>query len=103
MKTMPVKKIFSLLVLSASLCSFMPRSFYQEDFSGTWKLNDAKSEKGEFGGRGMATKLVVDQKSDAITLSKTAPSFQGGEATTSETLMFSGKESEITVFGAAKK
>ncbi len=103
MKTMPAKKIFSLLVVSAFLCSFMPQPFYQADFSGTWKLNEAKSERGQFGGRGMATKLVVDQKPDAITLSKTAPSMQGGEATTSETLMFSGKESEITVFGAAKK
>ncbi len=103
MYTSPAKKLFSLLILGAFLCSFMPLPKAQTDFSGTWKLNDSKSELGQFGGRGVASKIVIDQKADAIGLTKTAASFDGGENTTTETLAFNGKESEITVFGAAKK
>ena len=101
MKLINVKKIFSTIIVAAALCSFMPAS-YQPDLSGTWKLNEGKSDLGQFGGRGIATKIVAEQKADAITLTKTS-SMQGQENTTTETLLFSGKESELTMGNNAKK
>ncbi len=97
------KRVFSCTMLVAALCSFSLLQGLQTDFSGTWKLNESKSELGQFGARGTASKIVVEQKTDAISVSKTAASFNGEENTSTETLTFNGKESETTVFGAAKK
>jgi len=95
-----MKKILSALVLSTILFSF---TSFQPNFTGTWKLNESKSDLGQFGARGAASKIVIDQKADAISITKTAASFDGGETTNTETLLFSGAESETTVFGSAKK
>lgn len=73
------------------------------NYSGSWTLNENKSELGDFGGRFAPRKIKVDQKDDAITIAKTAPSFNGGDATTTETLTFDGKTTETTVFGNAIK
>ncbi len=97
-----MKKLLSVLTLAALVCSFTPAKF-QPDFTGTWKLNEGKSDLGQFGARGVATKIIAEQKADAVTLTKTSASFDGSEATNSETLLFSGKESESTVFGSSKK
>ncbi len=72
------------------------------NFSGEWKLDEAKSELGNFG-RFAAHTIKVEQKEESITVAKTAPSFQGGDATTTETLTFDGKETESTVFGNSPK
>jgi hypothetical protein len=98
-----LKRTTPVLLIAAFACSFMHVPFYQTNFSGTWVLNESKSEMGQFGGRGIARKIVVAQKADAVTFSKTATNFNNEEATTDETLTFDGKESETTVFGAAKK
>jgi hypothetical protein len=103
MYTHPFKKIASLVLLSAVLFSFRPAAHFVPDFSGTWKLNESKSELGQFGGRGVPSKIVIDQKTDQISLTKTATSFQGEEATATEALSFDGKESESLLFGTAKK
>ena len=93
--------LFLTLFLSVSLFSFKALPD-KANFSGAWKLNEGKSDLGNFG-RFAARTVKVDQKGDAITISKTAPSFQGDDVTTTETLGFDGKESESTVFGTAKK
>ena len=103
MNTYSLKKIASLLFLSALLFSFRPAQTFHTDFSGTWKLNESKSELGQFGGRGIASKIVIEQKADAVSLAKTATNFQGEEATTTEVLSFDGKEAESLVFGTAKR
>lgn len=96
------KKTLSFLIVSICLLSFvvLPEKI---NLSGEWKLNEGKSELGDFGSRFAARTIKVEQKEDAITISKTAPSFNGGDATTTETLSFDGKESETTVFGSSKK
>lgn len=97
----PFKRILSLLsapVLLLSFASLPDRA----NFSGEWKLNEGKSELGDFG-RFAARTIKIDQLPDAITVSRTAPSFNGDDVTTTETLSFDGKESETTVFGGAKK
>lgn len=100
MKMINVKKIFSAVVLVAALSSFT--TAYQPDFSGTWKLNEGKSDLGPFGGRGIPPKIVAEQKADAITLTKTT-SMQGQETTMAEILLFSGKESEFSNENMKKK
>lgn len=97
-----VKKISSLLVVSTFMFAFTQPAAIT-NFSGTWMLNESKSELGQFGGRAVASKIVAVQKADAIDLTKTAMNFQGDEVTSTETLSFDGKESETTVFGTAKK
>ena len=89
----------SLLVVTVAFFAFRAAP---ANFSGSWKLNEGKSELGQFGGRGAASKIVVDQKTDAVTISRTATGFDGQEATNTET-MSEGKEVESTVFGSAKR
>ena len=102
MKKFFSKQLLVLLLAPALLSSFIPFT-EMANFAGEWKLNEGKSELGEFGGRFAARSIKVEQKEDAITISKTAPGFNGEENTTTETLKFDGKESETTVFGNSKK
>ncbi len=96
-------KFLSLLFVSVLLFSFT-KPVYQTNFSGTWALAQSKSDLGQFGGRGVATKIIVDQKTDGVTTTKTTPGFNGGDPiTTTETLSNDGKEIETTVFGTAKR
>jgi hypothetical protein len=99
MLTLSTKKMLALLALPAILFSF---SVAPINFSGSWSLNEGKSELGQFGGRGAASKMLVDQKADAVSITKTITSFNGDPATSTEVLT-EGKESETIVFGAAKK
>ncbi|MDB5209876.1 MAG: hypothetical protein JWQ30_703 [Sediminibacterium sp.] len=94
-------KFLSLLVVSALLFSFT-KPVYQTNFSGTWALNEGKSELGQFGGRGAASKIVVDQKADVVTTTRTITGFDGTTSDVTENLS-EGKESETTMFGTAKK
>lgn len=96
------KYLFSLLAPAAILVSFtsMPDN---TSFSGDWKLNEGKSELGEFGARFTPRSIKVDQKQDNITIAKTRPGFNGGDPiTTTVTLTFDGKEAESPGFGNSK-
>jgi len=95
------RKLLPLLIAPAFLLSFTSKPA-RVDLSGDWKLNESKSELGEFGGRFAARSIKIEQKEDAITISKTAPT-RDGDATTTETLSFDGKVSESTAFGNAPK
>jgi len=96
-----IKKLPVALIAAAFLLSFTTVAD-KANFSGSWKLNEGKSELGEFG-RFIPRKIKTEQKDDAITISKTAASFNGDEVTTTETLTYDGKTTETTVFGTAKK
>ena len=65
------------------------------DFSGEWKLNEQKSELGQFGGRGAAKSIVVTS-SDAkgISMERTSTNQNGEAVVRKENLTFDGKESE---------
>ena len=67
------------------------------DFSGEWKLNEQKSELGQFGGRG-AAKAIKVTSSDAkgIAIERTSTNQNGEAVVRKETLTFDGKESEST-------
>jgi len=106
MKRYASKKFLALLVAPALLLSFavMPE---KSKFEGSWKLNESKSELGDFGGRFTPRKIKVEEKADAITIAKTTPGFNDGpEVTRTETLTFDGKTAESTYeggFGKAKR
>lgn len=72
------------------------------NFSGEWKLNESKSDLGQFAN--FATRTIkTNQTSDSIQIARTAPSFTGEDYTTSETLSYDGKETESNLFGNSKK
>lgn len=88
------KKLLAFVAVSTVLFSF---TFMADkaNFSGDWKLNEGKSDFGQRGARFATKELKVDQKADAISISRTTPSFQGGDdVTNTETLTFDGKEVE---------
>ena len=101
MKQFSFKNV-SLLFISAILFSAFGFKPAATNFSGKWKLNEAKSDLGQFAN--FATKLIeVQQYADSMSISRTAASFDGNDAITIERLTFNGKESESTLFGESKK
>jgi hypothetical protein len=96
-----LKKLSVLLIAPVFILSFISMPA-RTNFAGQWKLNEGKSELGEFSG--FAAKSVkIDQKEDAITITQ-VNSFNGEEMTRTETLTFDGKETESTGgFGNAKR
>ena len=96
------KMLFALLIPSAVLFSFKTVADHP-NFSGDWKLDESKSELGEFGGR-VARSLKADQKDNDITIARTTPGFNGGDpVTTTLTLTFDGKVTESEGFGGSKR
>ena len=89
----------TLFIALVSFSSFTI-GFDKANFSGDWKLNESKSDLGEFGGRIAATAIKVEQQSDAITITRTTPGFDGGDPMTNTIkVSFDGKVTESTVFG----
>jgi len=94
--------IVSLLIPVTILLSSMTVAD-KPNFSGDWKLDESKSELGEFGGR-VARSIKVDQKDNAITIARTTPGFNGGDpVTTSITTTYDGKVTESEGFGGSKR
>ena len=90
-----LKKFTPLLVGPFFLLSIISKK--NVDFSGEWKLNQNKSEMGQYAPI-VPLKIKAEQKADALAITKTSPGFDGsGEVTASETLGFDGKEVETTV------
>ncbi|MEI9943185.1 MAG: hypothetical protein WDN26_03110 [Chitinophagaceae bacterium] len=101
MKKNLLKPMTALFLASALLFSFISKP-ERSNFSGEWKLNEGKSDLGQFAG--FATRTIkTDQKNDSIAIARTAPGFDGNEATSMETLTFDGKEKESTLFGNSKR
>ena len=101
MKRSALKSIATLLVASTLLFAFTVKP-ERANFTGEWKLNEGKSDLGQFGQ--FATRSIkAEQKADAIVIARTAPGFEGGDQTSTETLSFDGKVSESTVFGTSKR
>ena len=95
---------FMLLAILMTVCSSLSVNAQRASFSGNWKLDESKSELGEFGSRVAALSVKADQKDDAITVTKTTPGFNGGDPmTTTLTLTYDGKVAESEGFGGAKR
>lgn len=71
------------------------------DFSGEWKLNESKSNLGQFGRA--AKKLKIAGNVESMALQRASTNQAGEEVITDEKLTFDEKESESAVFGNNKK
>lgn len=100
-----VPRRFVLFLIAGFIClsSTAAVLFAHADLSGEWKLNEQKSELGQFGGRMAARKLKVSSQVDTISIDRTSVTPNGEERTVSEKLTFDGKETETTVFGNNKR
>lgn len=101
MKISLSKKFLILLVAPIFLFAFTTK-VYKANFSGDWKLNESKSDLGQFG-RFAVKSIKADQKDESISISRTQASFNGDDMTTTETLSFDGKETETTIFENSKR
>jgi len=97
MKLTVTRSLIGLIFSSAFLFAFNTK-LEKANFSGTWKLNEGKSDLGRMAN--FATRTIkADQKEDVIAIDRTAPSFNGEDFTTTESLSFDGKEVESKLFG----
>src|SRR5688500_19574816 len=102
MKRLFERSCYSLLITALFLLSFTKMAD-RANFSGDWKLNESKSELGDFSGF-VARSLKVEQKENAITITRTTPGFNGGDpVTTTVTLSYDGKITESEGFGGSKR
>ncbi len=104
MKTTMFRSVLATAV-TAVVFSFstITASAQRANFAGEWKLDETKSELGEWGGRTART-IKAEQKDSAITVSKTSPGFNGGDpVTTTITLTYDGKIVESEGFGGSKR
>ena len=89
------KRITPLLIAPILLLSLTSKK--NVDFSGEWKLNQNKSEMGQYAPI-VPLKIKAEQKADALAITKTTTGFDGsGEVTASETLGFDGKQVESKI------
>lgn len=104
MKLSAAKKLSTLVLASFTLFAFTSLTD-KANFSGSWALNEGKSDFGQRGARFAVKTIKADQKADAIAITRTSPSFNGGEdVTTTENLTFDGKEVQSTgVANSTKK
>lgn len=98
-----LKKQLTIVAAAFCLLSFTKPVLFQTDFSGTWTLNESKSDGGEYGTGGMPKKIVVEQKDKNLTITKTTNARSGGETTYTEALTPDGKEAESTVSNNGKR
>src|SRR6478609_4377194 len=86
-----------LLVSSFAILIFIstPAAFLKPDFSGEWALDEAKSNRGEFGGRMTAGKLSVKKEGDMMIVVRNATGPMG-EVVTTDKITLDGKESPST-------
>ncbi|HVG42208.1 MAG TPA: hypothetical protein VM888_11410 [Chitinophagaceae bacterium] len=95
--------LFLSAIAFAAISSAATILYAAANFSGEWKLNEQKSELGQFGGRMAARKMVITGQAENLSIQRSSTSQDGQEVNTSEKLTFDGKPSESTVFGNSKK
>ena len=95
------KLLYTLLIPAAMLFSFTTVND-KVNFSGEWKLDEAKSELGNFKNFTART-IKVEQKENEITIARTTPGFNGSDPfTRTATITYDGKVCESTGFGGSK-
>lgn len=99
-----IRKVLQNIVLFFPVLMFMAFTggiAANTDFSGEWKLNESKSNLGQFGRA--AKTLKIEGNVESVAIQRVSTNQAGEEMTSSEKLTFDDKESESTVFGTAKK
>jgi hypothetical protein len=81
-----------ILTCMLFISSFIYAQDTKTDFSGSWKLNEGKSQIGEGRGRMAASKMKITQDATSLSNEKTSVRQSGEEVTTIEKVTFDGKE-----------
>lgn len=95
--------VYVFILLGASMLISSETIAQKPNFSGTWGLNEDKSELGERGMRGAAVKLVITQEGNNMSMDKTTRRQSGEENTSAEKYTLDGKECENPSFNRPKK
>lgn len=89
----------SALVITAAIFSICTSAtiITAGDFSGEWKLNEQKSDLGQYGARVAAKSIkVISSDAKAISMERTSTNQNEEAVVRKESLTFDGKESEST-------
>ena len=98
-----LSNIFYALLIPCLLLFSFTAVDQRANFSGDWKLDESKSELGNFGAR-VARSLKAEQKDNDFTITRTTPGFNGGDpVTTTYTVTYDGKVTESEGFGGSKR
>jgi hypothetical protein len=73
------------------------------DFTGTWTLNEGKSQLGDGPGRRAATKMVITQDASSMTNERTSTRPDGETMVAKEKYNFDGSETDNTINNRKKK
>lgn len=91
-----------LLALPLLPCNSMPMG-KKLNFSGTWTLNEEKSEFGGYGRFWASNKLIIVQKGKKLSIERFSTGPSGEEFNVTENYTLDGKECENTIFEQSKK
>jgi len=91
---MKTKRLFftAVMIMAASAM------FAQTNFSGTWALNESKSNFGDSQFRFAATTIIATQDAASLSVQNTQPGFDGGEMKTNAKYNLDGSVSSNTGF-----
>lgn len=101
-KFLPGRTLLFAAVALVLLVSAIPSGNVYVNFTGEWKLNEQKSELGEFGNFA-PRKIKIDSKNDSLSYERTVTNQSGEEVIISMKLRFDGKETEGVAFGNSKR
>ena len=105
--TFPGKK--AVLLLTAAFFTLTSMTPHRANFSGEWKLNESKTEDGNFlciydmGDRMRSETMKIAEQADFLTVEVPNSSPDAALVTSQEKLTFDGKENEVNHIGRGKK
>jgi hypothetical protein len=94
----PYLMMLTILCVALSLAAAEQKA----NFSGTWILNNEKSQLGEGGGWMLTTKITAKQDESAISIDRSITRRSGEESIFSENIGLNGKESQNNMEGRQK-
>jgi hypothetical protein len=97
----PALIFFLLLEFPIMPCNSTPKG-KKPNFSGTWVLNESKSEFGEYGHYWAPSKLIIAQKRKKLAIERFAPGPSGKEMDFKGNYTMDGKECENVIFEQSK-
>ena len=92
-----------LLFMTGMLLTSLSFGQAPVNFSGSWALNESKSNMGEGGGRMVSQKISITQDDKTFKLERAFTGQDGTERKMEETYTLDGKESVNPVFNTSKK
>lgn len=99
---MQVKKGFLATALATLTVLCFSFTVPATDFSGSWALNEGKSELGQYGANSAAKKMKIEQGAESVKIVRTVADMDGTEKEITETLS-EDKASTITIANMTKK